>query len=140
MLDIFFQNFRFREFRKLPFFEFRNISEIFWAFRTRSDPNFCEKIAKIRVRTSQNKPFTEITENNEKMTFNLSRLDSRKLVPTRIPTRIFEFEFGMQGPKFDLLSILSTLNARILHTKVLFGSFFYLHVTAKKMLVQKMRS
>jgi len=32
-------------------------------------------------------------------------------------------------------SISSTLNARILRTKVLLGSFFYLHVTAKKMFI-----
>jgi len=31
-----------------------------------------------------------------------------------------------------LLSISSTLSEQILCTKVLFGSFFYLHVTAKK--------
>jgi hypothetical protein len=34
-------------------------------------------------------------------------------------------------------SISSTLNVQILHTKVLFGSFFYLHETAKKRLYEK---
>ncbi len=38
-----------------------------------------------------------INKNNKKMMFNSSRLDSRKLVPTRKPTRNFEFKFGMQG-------------------------------------------
>ncbi len=38
-----------------------------------------------------------------------------------------------------LRSISSTLNARILRTKVLFSSFFYLHVTVKKTFIQKMR-
>jgi len=32
-------------------------------------------------------PFTEISESNKKITFNLSRLDSRKLVPTQKPTQ-----------------------------------------------------
>ncbi len=54
----------------------------------------CEKTWK----TSRNEPFNEIFESNEKMTFNSSRLDSRKLVPTRKPTWNFEFKFGMQDP------------------------------------------
>jgi len=33
----------------------------------------------------------------------------------------------------NLVSISSTLNAQILRTKVLFGSFFYLHVTGEKL-------
>ncbi len=36
-----------------------------------------------------------------------------------------------------LLSISSTLSEQILCTKVLFGSFFYLHVTAKKRRLNK---
>ncbi len=44
--------------------------------------------------------------------------------------------FGLRND--DLPSISSTLNAQILCMKVLFSSFFYLHVTAKKKFVLKM--
>ncbi len=78
------------------FFElFSNSSRI---AKTRSDPNFRKKCVfsqKIRVRTSQNEPFTKITE---KMTFNSSHLDSQKLVPTRNLTQNFRKKLGMQGP------------------------------------------
>ncbi len=39
-----------------------------------------------------------------------------------------------------LLSISSTLNGQILRTEVLFGSFFYVHVTANKTFVRKTRA
>jgi len=84
--------FVFASFGNSRFLNFGNIlviSEPSELVPTRSDPNFREKIAKIRVGTSRKEPFTEITENNKKMTFNSSRLDSRKLVPTRNSTRNF---------------------------------------------------
>jgi len=39
-----------------------------------------------------------------------------------------------------LLSISPTLNGQILRMEVLFGSFFYLHVTANKTFVRKTRA
>jgi len=65
----------------------------------------CEKtrfFAKIRVvRVGKYEKITN--ENNKKMTFNSSRLDSRKLVPTRKPTRKFGYKFGMQGPTWKCM-------------------------------------
>ncbi len=49
----------------------------------------CKKSPKIAKKIAKNRVFSEISESNEKMTFNLSRLDSRKLVPTRKPTQKF---------------------------------------------------
>ncbi len=45
------------------------------------------------------------------MTFNSSRLDSRKLVPTQKPTRKFGQKFGMQDPtSLVLFFILTPVN------------------------------
>jgi len=102
----------------LTFFEFRKYFGNVRASRTRLDsrklvPTLIfakkrEKIAKKRVFSRKlgservrNEPFTEITENNEKMTFNSSRLDSRK---TRSVSKLdsnFGKKFGMQGPSSD---------------------------------------
>jgi hypothetical protein len=94
----FFPNFSFSRVSEIAVFQFRKYFGNVRAFQTCLDSQKLF-LAKIRVGTSRNKservgtsrnePYTEITENNEKMTFNSSRLDLRKLVPTQNSTRNF---------------------------------------------------
>jgi len=53
--------------------------------------------------------YSELSENYENMTLKLNFENCKKLVPTQIPTRTFEFKFGMQGLTSDatLLSLAS---------------------------------
>jgi hypothetical protein len=97
---LFFRNFCFREFRKLPFFEFQKYFGNFRAFRTFPNSQNCRFFA-IFVFASFGKYEKITNENNEKNDVQLvssrlaktrsdSKLDSRKLVPTRNSTRILE--------------------------------------------------
>ncbi len=49
------------------------------------------------LRNIQNFFYSELSKNYEKMTLKLNFENCKKLIPTRIPTRTFQFKFGMQG-------------------------------------------
>jgi len=96
-LDVFFRNFCFCEFWKLPFFKFRKYFGNFRAFfaifaifakKSRKFAKICD-FPKIRVGTSFSSFFR-------------TRPVSQKLVPTQNSTRMFGKKFGMQGPIVDL--------------------------------------
>jgi len=61
------------------------------------------------LRNIWNLLYSELSENYENMTLKLNFENCKKLVPTQIPTRTFEFKFGMQGLTSDatLLSLAS---------------------------------
>jgi hypothetical protein len=49
------------------------------------------------LRKIQNIFYSKLSENYEKIMLKLNFENRKKLVPTQIPTRTFEFKFGMQG-------------------------------------------
>jgi len=54
--------------------------------------------------------YSELSENYEKMTLISNFENWEKLVLTQIPTRTFEFKFGMQGLKWDVPSFFQCMN------------------------------
>jgi len=116
--------------RNFPNFSFSQVSELFrfWSseiFRKNLFfPNlqkFCKKSSEIssgqktlflrqkqgfanilNLWNIQNLLFSKFSKNYQKMTSKLNFYICEKLVPTQIPTRIFELEFGMQGPIFHI--------------------------------------
>ncbi len=122
MKDGIFLIFHFREFLNCSIFEVLNFFGKTQFFRIRK--KFCKKSLEISLDQKtlllrqkqgfggqkqgfphipnlwniQNLFYSEFSKNYEKMMSKSNFYFCKKLVPTQILTRIFEFEFGMQGP------------------------------------------
>jgi len=54
-------------------------------------------VFEAKTRVSKHSEFTEYYKNYKKIMLKLNFGNREKLVKTQIPTRTFEFKFGMQG-------------------------------------------